>query len=166
MRRFERFAASFFSALLLLASAAHAADVRVIKDPAQIDAIYPAAASLRVVNIWATWCVPCVAEMPDLRMIDDAFGSEVILVGISMDNLLPGVTKEKVAAFLDKQKIRFPNVFYTGKPDALGDRLDFSGEMPVTIVFDRRGKEVWRHEGRLDRQQTIARLRELLRRKG
>jgi thiol-disulfide isomerase/thioredoxin len=164
MRKFERFAVSFFSALLVTA-AAHAADLRVIKDPAQIDALYPPAASLRVVNIWATWCAPCVAEMPDLRIIDDTFGKEVVLVGISMDNLVPGITKEKVAAFLDKTKIRFANVFYTGKPDAIGDRLNFSGELPVTIVYDRKGKEVWRHEGRLNREQTIARLRELLRRK-
>lgn len=165
MQKFERFAASFLSAALLFASAAHAADLRVVKDAAKLDAVFPPAATLRVVNVWATWCGPCVAEMPDLKAIDDTFGSEVVIVGVSLDNLVPGITHENVAAFLDKQKIRFPNVFYTGNADAIGDRLNFSGEMPVTIVFDRRGKELWRHEGRLDRQKTIAQLRELLRRK-
>lgn len=165
MRRSGRFAASFLSAALLFAAGAHAADLRVVKDPARLDAIFPAAAVLRVVNVWATWCGPCVAEMPDLRAIDDTFGSEVVIVGVSLDNLVPGITREDVATFLDKQKIRFPNVFYTGNADAIGDRLNFSGEMPVTIVFDRRGKELWRHQGRLDRQKTIAQLRELLRRK-
>lgn len=165
MPKFERFAASFLSAALLFAGVAHAADLRVVKDPAKLDAVFPAAATLRVVNVWATWCGPCVAEMPDLKAIDDTFGSEVVIVGVSLDNLVPGITRENVAAFLDKQKIRFPNVFYTGNADAIGDRLNFSGEMPVTIVFDRRGKELWRHEGRLDRQKTIAQLRELLRRK-
>lgn len=164
MRKSERFAASFLSALLF-AAAGYAADLRAIKDPAQINAIYPKTAALRVVNIWATWCGPCVAEMPDLRLIDDTFGGEVIVVGVSMDNLVPGITREQVAAFLDKQKIRFPNVFYTGKPDALGDHFNFGGELPVTIVFDRNGKELWRRDGRIDRDQTIARLRELLRRK-
>jgi thiol-disulfide isomerase/thioredoxin len=150
---------------LLIASSAAAADLRVIKEPAKLDAVFPAAASLRVVNIWATWCGPCVAEMPDLKTIDETFGKEVVVVGISMDNLLPGMTREKVAAFLDKHQIAFTNVFYTGNPDALGDHFAFGGEMPVTIVFDRKGKELWRRDGRIDRNQTIARLRELLRRK-
>ena len=68
------------------------------------------------------------------------------------------------AAFLDRHRISFPNVFYTGNADELGDRLRFSGEIPVTIVFDRKGNELWRHQGRLDREKTIARLRETLRR--
>lgn len=67
-------------------------------------------------------------------------------------------------AFLDREKITFPNVYYTGNPDALGDALDFSGEIPVTIIYDRAGREVWRHEGRLERDATIARLRDILRR--
>jgi len=53
----------------------------------------------------------------------------------------------------------------TGNPDALGDYLKFNGEIPITIVYDGAGRELWRHQGRIDRNQTIARLRELLRRK-
>ena len=41
--------------------------------------------------------------------------------------------------------------------------LDLS-ERPVTVVYDRTGKELWRHQGRLNRDQTIAELRKLLRR--
>ena len=73
-------------------------------------------------------------------------------------------TPSQVALALDRHRIAFPNVYYTGNADDLGDRLRFSGEIPVTIVFDRKGKELWRHEGRLDREKTIARLRETLRR--
>ena len=66
---------------------------------------------------------------------------------------------------LDRHRIAFPNIYYTGNPDALGDRLDFDGEIPITIVYDARGKELWRHQGRIDREKTIAQLRELLKRK-
>ena len=163
MRKCGRFAVSFLSVVIALN--AMAADLRPIKDPAKISGVFPASAKLRVVNIWATWCAPCVAEMPDFRMIDDTFGKEVAIAGISLDDMIPGATQKPVAAFLDKNKIAFPNVYYTGNPDALADHLKFDGEIPITIVFDGAGHELWRHQGRIDRNQTIARLRDLLRRK-
>ena len=163
MPKSARFAASFLS-FSLLALPMLAADLRAIKEPAKIASVFPAAAKVRVVNVWAMWCVPCVAEMPDLRAIDEAFGAEVTLAGVSLDDMLPDAKSEKTAQFLDKQKIAFPNVYYTGNADDLGEQLKFSGEIPVTIVFDRKGNELWRHQGRLDREKTIARLREILRR--
>ena len=162
MPKSARFAASFLSALLALP--ALAADLRPVKEPAKIASVFPAAAKVRVLNVWAMWCIPCVAEMPDLRAIDAAFGSELAMAGVSLDDMLPDAKSTDTAAFLDRHKIVFPNVFYTGNADELGDRLRFSGEIPVTIVFDRKGNELWRHQGRLDREKTIARLRETLRR--
>ena len=149
---------------LLVASAGLAADLRDVKDPAKIAAVFPAAAKLRVVNVWATWCVPCVAEMPELRAVDDAFGPEVALAGVSMDDMIPGAARDKVIAFLDRQKIRYPNLYYRGNADDLGAFYRFEGEIPVTIAFDRAGKEVWRHQGAIKSASTIAELRKLLRR--
>jgi thiol-disulfide isomerase/thioredoxin len=161
MRRCARFAALSLS---LLALPALAADLRPVKEPAKIAGVFPAAAKLRVINVWAMWCAPCVAEMPDLRAIDEAFGAEVALAGVSLDDMLPDASQKPVRAFLDKHRITFPNVYYTGNADALGDYLRFNGELPITIVYDRNGKELWRHQGRINREQTIARLRDLLRR--
>jgi thiol-disulfide isomerase/thioredoxin len=160
------FAASFLSVCLALplASSVFAADLRPVKEPAKIAAVFPAAAKVRVLNVWAMWCVPCVAEMPDLRAIDDAFGREVAIAGVTLDDMLPDAKPVKTAEFLDRQKIAFPNVYYTGNADDLGDRLRFSGEIPITIVYDAKGNELWRQEGRLDRDKIIARLRETLRR--
>lgn len=160
MPKSARFAASFLS---LLALPLLAADLRQVKEPARIASVFPAAAKVRVLNVWAMWCVPCVAEMPDLRAIDDAFGRDLALAGVSLDDMLPDAKSENTAKFLDRHRIAFPNVYYTGNADDLGERLRFSGEIPVTIVFDRNGKELWRHQGRLDREKTIARLRETLR---
>lgn len=161
MRESARFAALSLSALLALP--ALAADLRPLKEPGKIAAVFPKAAKLRVVNVWATWCAPCVAEMPDLRQIDQTFGDEVMLAGVSLDDMIPGAKPAQVSAFLDKQKIAFPNIYYTGNADALGDYLNITGELPVTIVYDARGKELWRHRGRIDRDKTIAQLRNLLR---
>src|SRR5215212_6660468 len=151
---------------LCLAAAlpALAADLRDVKQPARISAVFPPAAKLRVLNVWATWCIPCVAEMPDLRAIDETFGADVALAGVSLDDMIPGAARQKVVTFLDKQKIAYPNVYYTGNPDDLGDQLRFDGEIPITIVFDGAGKELWRHQGPIDRKKTIEQLRGLLRR--
>jgi thiol-disulfide isomerase/thioredoxin len=162
MPKSGRFAASFLS--VFIAASAVAAELPDLAEPARLRSLFPTAARLRMVNVWATWCVPCVAEMPDLQSIDDVFGPELAIVGISMDDAVPGIEKSRVTGFLNKQKIVFPNVYYTGTPEKLGEYLDFSGEIPVTIIFDREGVELWRHQGRIDKKQTIAKIRELLRR--
>jgi len=162
MPKSGRFAASFLS--VFIAASAVAAELPDFTEPARLRSLFPNAARLRMVNVWATWCVPCVAEMPDLQSIDHAFGPELAIVGISMDDAVPGIEKSRVTGFLDKQKIVFPNVYYKGTPEKLGEHLDFSGEIPVTIIFDRKGEELWRHQGRIDKKETIAKIRELLRR--
>jgi thiol-disulfide isomerase/thioredoxin len=161
MRKFARFAALSLSVATL---PLFAADLRTMKDAAQIATVFPARAQLRVLNLWAIWCAPCVAEMPDLRAIDNAFGAEVAIAGVSLDDMLPDAKREDTASFLDKQQIAFPNVYYTGSLEELGERLKINGEIPITIVYDRNGKELWRHAGRLDREETIKRLRDALRR--
>ena len=79
--------------------------------------------------------------------------------------MIPGeraVSKKKVVAFLDRQRIAFPNIYYVGNGDALGDYLRFDGAIPITIAYDRSGRELWRQQGKLDRQKTIATIRKLL----
>lgn len=150
--------------LFLAATSVSAAKLRDINDPAKVKDVFPAAAKLRVVNIWATWCVPCVAEIPELRAVAAAFGPEVALAGVSMDDMIPETTREKVILFLDKQKVGYINLYYRGNSDDLTRYFRFEGEIPVTIAFDRKGREVWRHQGAIKSADTIAELRKLLRR--
>lgn len=160
MRLFAQFAAIFLSA-----TAAGAAQLVEVRAPTAIAASFSPAASVRVMNVWATWCVPCVEEMADLRAIGATFGSRVSVVGVSLDDMIPGdraVSKKKVVAFLDLHRIAFPNIYYVGNSDALGDYLRFDGAIPITIAYDRSGHELWRQQGRLDRQKTIATIRKLL----
>lgn len=160
MSKYARFAVLSLSLALPL----FAADVRPVKEPRAIEAVFAKTAKVRVLNVWATWCVPCVEEMPDLRAIDEAFGRELAIAGVSLDDMIPDAKPQTVSAFLDKQGIAFPNVYYTGNLDALGDHLNFKGEIPLTIIYDAHGKELWRHQGRLQRAETIARLQDILRR--
>lgn len=161
MREFVRFAAISLS---VAAFPLFGADLRLVRDPAKIASVFPLSAKVRLLNVWATWCAPCVEEMPDLRAIDEAFGAELAMAGVTLDDMLPDARPEKVRAFLDGQKIAFPNIYYTGSPDALGDQLDFNGGVPITIVYDSKGRELWRASGRLEREATIQRLRNTIRR--
>ena len=150
--------------LLLLVTTASAADLRDMREPAKIMSVFPRTAKLRIVNIWATWCVPCVAEMPELRAVGAAFGPEVAMAGVSMDDMIPAAKRENVAAFLDRRKIGYINVYYKGNADDLTRYYRFEGEIPVTIAFDAAGHEVWRHQGAIRSANTISELRTLLRR--
>ena len=156
-----------FVVFCLSAVAATPASLVEVRQPAKIASTFSPRSSARLLNVWATWCVPCVEEMGDLRAIDAAFGRELSIVGISLDDMIPGdrpSTKRKVAGFLEDRAIRYTNVYYTGNSDALADSLRFNGEIPITVLFDRSGREVWRQQGRLDRQKAIAEIQKLLRR--
>lgn len=155
------------SAAFCLDATAAAPVLVELKDPAAIPRTFPSNAHVRVLNVWATWCVPCVEEMADLRKIGETFPKQVSIVGVSLDDMIPGdrsAIKRRVTDFLQERRISYPNIYYSGKADALGDYLKFDGQIPITIVFDRDGKELWRHQGKIDREQTSAAIRKMLRR--
>jgi len=158
---------ALFAVFCLSAAAVSAARLVELKEPARIADAFSPKAPLRVINVWATWCVPCVEEISDLGAISDIFGADLSMIGVSLDDMIPAdraATKKKVESFLDAKKIRYSNVYYSGNSDALADSLRFSGEIPITIIYDRSGRELWRQQGRIDRQKTIAEIKKLLRR--
>jgi thiol-disulfide isomerase/thioredoxin len=157
---------AWYAAMVLVGAAtASAADLRDVSDPARVMSVFPARADVRLLNVWATWCIPCVEEMPDLRTIDETFGPEVAIAGVSMDDMIPDARRESVTAFLDRKRVTFPNLYYTGLADDLASRLKFSGEIPITVMYDRSGREIWRHQGRIDKDKTIAEIRKVLARR-
>jgi peroxiredoxin len=59
---------------------------------------------LVLVNFWATWCVPCVVEMPSLESLDETLGREgLVVLGVSVDE-----DRSDLERFLAEKKIRFP----------------------------------------------------------
>lgn len=153
--------------LTLMASPAAAASLEEVRTPAEIAGAFAASSRLRVINLWATWCGPCVAEMPELKAVDRAFKpAEVELIGVSFDDVLPGnriETKKKVQRFLATRSIEYKNLYYVGKMKWMNDYFKFGGELPLTIVLDSKGKEIARHQGPIEKQKFIAQLRTLLR---
>jgi len=124
---------------------------------------------IRVVNIWATWCAPCVAEMPQLDSISASVrGDSVEFIGVSLDDAIPGdraARKQLVTRFLAARHIRFRNVYYVGRTNELADRFRFDGSLPITIIFDEKDRELFRNEGVIDAAKFRRTLDDLIKRR-
>ena len=99
-----------------------------------------------LVNLWASWCAPCVKELPTLQKLEQAQTKDGKLgvIAVSQD-MAP---KASVDAFLNSKNIgRF--AAYHDPEMALSSALGVQ-IMPTTILYDAAGKEVWRFFGDLD----------------
>jgi thiol-disulfide isomerase/thioredoxin len=99
-----------------------------------------------LVNLWATWCAPCVKELPTLDRLARAHaGGDLNVVTISQDD----GPHASVVAFLQTNKIANLDAFQDPKM-ALSGALGPDTVLPTTILYDQNGREVWRYVGDLD----------------
>jgi thiol-disulfide isomerase/thioredoxin len=104
-----------------------------------------------LVNLWATWCVPCVAELPLLDELAGELGDGVRVLTVSQD--MGGA--EVVPPFFAQRK--FANLPQWLDPEmALPPALKAPG-LPLTVLYDAEGKEVWRVMGGYDWSSAEAR---------
>jgi thiol-disulfide isomerase/thioredoxin len=97
-----------------------------------------------MVNLWATWCAPCVAEMPTLDVLAGREKDRFQLIVISQD--LAG--KREVTPFFEKAK--FQNLQpYLDKENVLMEAIR-TDTLPTTIFYDAKGKEQWRVVGAMN----------------
>ena len=97
-----------------------------------------------LLNLWATWCAPCVKELPTIAALEAEQKGKLAVIAVSQDM----GSKSSVDAFLAKRKLgRF--AAYHDPDMALS--LDLGAQvLPTTILFDAAGKEVWRFTGDMD----------------
>lgn len=86
-----------------------------------------------VVNFWATWCAPCVKEMPELQALQEKYAS-IQFVGIGVDKV------ENMQQFLQKVPVSYPLlVMGPGAIDTLRTLGNPAGGLPFTLIFDANG---------------------------
>jgi len=90
-----------------------------------------------LVNLWATWCGPCVAEMPTLDALAGRAEVRLKVVVISQDN-----ARALVDGWWAKRNFAQLKPYLDAKSD-LGFAYD-TGMLPTTVLYDAEGKEVWR----------------------
>jgi thiol-disulfide isomerase/thioredoxin len=117
-----------------------------------------------VLNFWATWCGPCVAEFPELVALDAKYRDKgVKLVGITADD--PGDVQPKVIPFIKKQKVTFDIVLQdTEDPQEMMDQInkEWPGVLPATFVYDKQGNLAYSRFGIIDRDLLIEEIEKAL----
>ena len=105
-----------------------------------------------IVNFWATWCRPCLVEIPDLAQIHDLYAEhDLVLLGIMTDQ----PADDDLAEFSERTGLNYPVV----RADAeILRAFDLPDVLPTTLVYDRGGELALRHRGVV----TTAQLSELV----
>ncbi|HYX47087.1 MAG TPA: TlpA disulfide reductase family protein [Sphingomicrobium sp.] len=97
-----------------------------------------------LVNLWASWCAPCIKELPTLDSLAKSEGSKLNVVAISQDD----APHASVVAFLQAHKIATLQSYQDPKSKLL---YGMGAEvLPTSVLFDSSGKEVWRYVGDQD----------------
>ena len=105
-----------------------------------------------LVNLWATWCVPCVTEMPLLDELAGELADSVTVLTVSED--IQGA--EKVVPFFAQGNYRNLPQWMDPK-NALAMAYGGGTGLPLTVLYDAEGKEVWRVMGGFDWSSAEAR---------
>lgn len=126
-----------FSFFLLFGYGAMAQNVQAIKYPALEKILKQSKDTVLIVNFWATWCKPCVEELPYFEKISKKYiGKKVKVVLINLD-----VVKDlntKVKPFVAKNNIRSSSIYLLDEPDYNSwidlVSTDWSGSLPFTLI--------------------------------
>jgi len=122
-----------------------------------------------LLNFWAIWCAPCVAELPELHECKEAFadqGGDVLLISYDLMIPIEGTPEQEVARvadFLAGREFTFDSlVFDEDGYDGINDLLDLPGGVPVTLAFDAEGEIVDRQVNKAGRERFDEMMRKAL----
>ncbi|MEW9625530.1 TlpA family protein disulfide reductase [Rhodanobacter geophilus] len=99
-----------------------------------------------LLNFWASWCGPCLDELPALDKMQAKFGEKgPVVLGIAMDE------PARVRPFLDHHPLRFPILLGRMEPPSTSLSWGDSGEvLPYSVLIDADGRVIATHRGPLD----------------
>ena len=106
---------------------------------------------LRLINVWATWCGPCIIEFPELVEIQRMYGHrDFEVVSISVDK---PTMERKVLSFLEDKDAAFTNFLVQSEDKTTIINLidtNWQGNLPYTMLVAPGGEGVYRHDGIID----------------
>jgi thiol-disulfide isomerase/thioredoxin len=102
-----------------------------------------------VVNKWASWCGPCRTEFPIFQSEAVAAGKRVAFVGVNAGDSL-----DPARRYLRATPLPFPS--YLDPSEQIAKSIRAPANYPITLFFDRRGRQVYIHQGGYRRQADLA----------
>jgi len=111
-----------------------------------------------VLNFWATWCPPCLQEMPEFVKWQQEFAENgVQFVGIALDEA------DTVSAYLQKTPVNYPILVAGDAGGALASQLgNVINAVPFTVIVDQQGRIVHRQPGEMHREDFLRAVQPLL----
>jgi thiol-disulfide isomerase/thioredoxin len=111
-----------------------------------------------VINFWATWCPPCLKEMPAFEALHTEYEKKGLqFIGIALDDADP------VKEFIAIKKITYPILLGEDQGTKLAHDLgNIVNTVPFTVIVDKKGLIVKSHMGELSREQLLDLLKPLL----
>lgn len=109
-----------------------------------------------VVNFWATWCKPCLKEIPDLSKVQERYKDDgLVILGLMTDN----PDSQQLLNFQSDNEMTYPVIRVNS--DILVS-YNYPENLPTTFVFDRTGKQVFSHVGAVNETKLVELLEPLL----
>lgn len=93
-----------------------------------------------VVNVWASWCLPCRQEFPVLQKLSAQHGKKIAFLGVNSED-----SSDAAATFLEEAPVPYPS--YSDPNKDIWDEIGGIGGFPNTAFYDRSGEEVFVHPG-------------------
>jgi thiol-disulfide isomerase/thioredoxin len=152
----------FFAISSILSSLElRAQSVSVIKFQGLDSLMHPTTDTVVLINFWATWCKPCIEELPEFIAIEDQLkNSNIKFHYVSLDfkkNLKNGVN-----AFVEKQ-LNSKSVFLLDEPDYNSwiNKVEpsWQGSIPATIIINQQGNKFFK-EGQLTKSELLIALKQ------
>ena len=125
-----------------------------VRDPSKKISLPERPGRLTVLNFWASWCVPCRKEMPDLEAVHRTMGVRVAFLGIDHQD-----ARQDAVAFLRQTGVTYASGY--DPEGSIAPRYGLRG-LPTTVLVDSEGRVIARYTGPVRKDQLLQELREAL----
>ncbi len=144
-------------------AAANQPRVTQIDDAKIKQLLKPSGGKPLLVNFWATWCIPCREEFPDLVKIDHEYREKIDFITVSLDfieEINTGVPK-----FLGEMKAEMPTYLLTSTDENTlisSIAKDWGGGLPFTILYNEKGEITYLRQGKVNHQTLKSEIEKTL----